>query len=204
MWKKIRSIFANDEKQAAFQAWSLCAQLIAAGKVQRWEVLKWSISIDIAVVTANQFLKGDFGCFAPLLAMMTSIVGVVLLNHYNRRITGARRLAAQAQNRLTDLGLNISALQEKISPRGGPPKPTSSFVYDVEELLLYKAILLVGLAVVFGLVLTQDWPHLYFSKTDYLKGFVLWIFFIGWLFLLVDFAKGLFIAFLDTLGGMST
>src|SRR5262245_21877900 len=68
-------------------------RLIAAGKVQRWEVLKWVTTVNIALATASAVIsrEGTVLVWQFFLAtVVMAVVGLLLLWHYNNRITGAR------------------------------------------------------------------------------------------------------------------
>ena len=62
-------------------------RVVAAGKVQRWEVVKWAVTANFALATASVALRtgGLFFLFSVLVAM----AGGALVYHYNRRMTGA-------------------------------------------------------------------------------------------------------------------
>jgi hypothetical protein len=67
-------------------------RIIAAGKVQRWEVLKWAVTVNLAFAAAGAATKIGawplFGLFS--FCVLVAITSMFLLNHYNNRITGAR------------------------------------------------------------------------------------------------------------------
>ena len=67
--------------------------LIAAGKVQRWEVVKWVVAANVALATASVAPVFDSGSrfFIFLFALAISGFGSWLLAHYNSRMTAARK-----------------------------------------------------------------------------------------------------------------
>ena len=76
--------------------------IIAAGKMQRWEVLKWAVTVNLALATAGAVSRSSgwtlFGFF--LFCVLVSAISAYLLNHYNRRITGARETLDKILDRL--------------------------------------------------------------------------------------------------------
>jgi hypothetical protein len=83
-----------------FQIASLLLQdqqrLIAAGKVQRWDVVKWTIAVNLALATASVSIRTDgAGIIIVVFTVLVALGGGALVYHYNRRITGARRRAAR-------------------------------------------------------------------------------------------------------------
>jgi uncharacterized membrane protein len=79
-----------------------CRRYIAAHKIQRWEILKWGVSVNVAlaVAAAVPALKGArllllvFGC-------AVSTVSCLLISYYNKRMAGMRRQAVGIVNWLT-------------------------------------------------------------------------------------------------------
>ena len=78
-------------------------RLIAAGKVQRWDVVKWTTAVNLALATASVSIGTGGGLFF-LSAVFVALAGGALVYHYNRRMTGARR---DADMRSTD-GANLN------------------------------------------------------------------------------------------------
>ena len=42
----------NEELKVIYSALEDCRRLIAAGKVQRWDVVKWGVTVNVALATA--------------------------------------------------------------------------------------------------------------------------------------------------------
>ena len=85
-------------KQEEFQLAVLTLQdhqrLIAAGKVQRWEVLKWAVSVNLALAAAGVATS------APRWALFVFSVlvaggAITLLLYYDNRITRVKQSADQ-------------------------------------------------------------------------------------------------------------
>jgi FtsH-binding integral membrane protein len=107
--------------------------LIAAGKVARWEVVKWVVTANVALATASAAANFDstsrfwIFVFAALLAFF----GGVLLSHYNSRM-------AQARERLGHLNKYIRERVFDINALGGPEwDRTKDERYDWQELWIF-------------------------------------------------------------------
>jgi hypothetical protein len=77
-------------------------RLIAAGKIQRWEVLKWAVTANIGLATislAPPLIPARPALF--LFCVFIAVVSLGLLCHYNRRITGARQAASKLMTQLS-------------------------------------------------------------------------------------------------------
>ena len=68
-------------------------ELIAAGKVQRWDVLKWTVTVNIGLAAAAASLRQSYpnsGWAFFICAVATGALGLGLILYYNRRMTRAR------------------------------------------------------------------------------------------------------------------
>jgi hypothetical protein len=120
-------------------------KLIAAGKAQRWEVLKWTVTVNLALATASIALRRSTdgstttsGGFLSL-AFFVAVIGALLILYYNDRMTKARNESVRIAEYLIGKGLNYAAISGKEPTRIG-------FWYDLEDLALFGLIL--GLFVV--------------------------------------------------------
>lgn len=113
-----------------------CRKLIAAAKVQRWDVFKWAIALitalGAALVSQGKSLPSQVN-WSPWLVAGAAIT---LIGYYNQRARGARR---EADNIEDTLGY-LTEEQRHFSPR--------SFWYDWVELLIFAIMLLVSSAYV--------------------------------------------------------
>jgi hypothetical protein len=89
-----------------------CRRLIAAGKVQRWDVVKWGVTVNIAlaVAAATQALRPDYSLF--WLAVAVSFASWLLVWHYNKRMSGARKLATALTDHLKSFRIDYDALMQ--------------------------------------------------------------------------------------------
>jgi hypothetical protein len=63
--------------------------LIAAGKIQRWEVTKWVVTANFALATVSA-ATGKLQFLFLMFSILISLMGGVLLWHYNLRMTRVR------------------------------------------------------------------------------------------------------------------
>ena len=73
-------------------------RLIAAGKVQRWEVLKWTVTVNLALAGVTVWVEVKWPVATVALAVM--VLSWYLLHHYNRRVEGARKTASRIEDHL--------------------------------------------------------------------------------------------------------
>lgn len=105
-------------------------KLIAALKLQRWDATKWTVTVNIALATVAVTLR-DAKWIAAFMAVFVSVLGSVLVYHYNERATKVRKTIKLATDYLCDyfcdyrtaLGINL----------GGE----KSRNYDREELMVF-------------------------------------------------------------------
>jgi hypothetical protein len=113
-------------------------RLIAAGKVQRWDVVKWTVAFNLALATASVSIgTAGAGIIIVVFTVLVALGGWVLVRHYNRRVTGARRDADKIVAYFRDAGIDLS----KIIPvaQNGADRPPE--MYDTEELYIFGSII---------------------------------------------------------------
>jgi len=122
----------EEELKVIYSALDDQRRLIAAGKVQRWDVVKWGVTVNVALATATAAIpfEGAFdllGLAMPFslipfgLAVVVALISWRLVLHYNRRTTGARddvtRLVCQMKKKGIDydsiLGANVASEYSK-------------------------------------------------------------------------------------------
>lgn len=101
-----------------------CNRLIAAGKIQRWGVVKWAVTTNLALATASILLRAAHagGLFA-FFSILVAAAGGGLVYHYNRRMTGARANATGIQTYLSNNKVNLSAISGTAECRSGDAEP---------------------------------------------------------------------------------
>ena len=59
-------------------------RLIAAGNVQRWDVVKWTIAVNLALATASVSIgTAGAGIIIVVFAVLVALGGWLLVHHYN-------------------------------------------------------------------------------------------------------------------------
>ena len=132
----------DNEFKVAFVIIEDANRVVAGGKAHRWDVLKWGVAINLAVPAAMIATKADYSarCLYFLFAVAVAVVGIVLIFHYSRRMTGARKHAAKAYEYLQKNGIPLAAMTASAEEY---TKPVGCF-YDTEELVLFPIVLLLS------------------------------------------------------------
>jgi hypothetical protein len=112
-----------------------CRKLIAAGKAQRWDVVKWTVTVNIAVATASIALKDPkIGWLLFWLSVFVAALGAALTISYNFRMTNTRNDSVVPETYLSNNGIDFLAITGRKPKRVG-------FFYDWQELLFFLLIL---------------------------------------------------------------
>ena len=127
-------------------------RLIAAGKVQRWDVVKWAVTVNVALATAATLIQfqGAFDVcglavpfsFVPfLLTVAVFFVSLVLVLYYNYGTTDARKDAIHLVNEMKE---KYDIDYARIVGKDLASHYSKGFFYDWPELLLFTFILIVS------------------------------------------------------------
>ena len=100
-----------DEFQFACLQLQDAQRLIAAGKVQRWDVLKWTMTVNLALAGAAATLATGAKGFLFFLTIVAAVIGGFLVWHYNKRMTGARHTAQHIIDYLRQNKIAIQSIQ---------------------------------------------------------------------------------------------
>jgi hypothetical protein len=88
-------------------------KLIAAGKIQRWDVVKWSVTVNIALavpaVASTTLTDWSRYCLL-ILSAVVAFASWRLVVHYNRRMTGAQKQAVTVVKWLSCKGIDHDAI----------------------------------------------------------------------------------------------
>jgi hypothetical protein len=152
---------SDKELQIIFSALDDQRRLIAAGKVQRWDVVKWGVTVNVALATAAAAIpfKGaldvcglavPFSLIPFLLAVAVAFVSLVLVLYYNKGTSDARNDATHLVNQMKDRDIDYA----RIVGKDLASHYSKGFFYDWPELLLFAFIL-------FGSVLLPLVPALF-------------------------------------------
>jgi hypothetical protein len=125
----------DKEFQIACSALDDCRKLIAAGKVQRWEVVKWGVSVNLALATVSVPIGPNWLLVA--FSGFVAIASSVLVLHYNRRMTGARSSTIDIAKWLKKNQIDY----ESIIGADLVHAYSKGWKYDKEELIIFISIL---------------------------------------------------------------
>ena len=117
-------------------------RLIAAGKVQRWDVVKWTIAVNLALGTASASIgKPGAGVIIVFFTVLVAAAGAYLVSHYNWRITGAKDGSDKVTTYFREAGIDLS----KIIPVDQARADRASAWYDAEELSIFGSIIVLSI-----------------------------------------------------------
>ena len=126
-----------------------CRRLIAAGKVQRWDVVKWAVTVNLALATASIALTSVRGGILAL-SMFVAVVAALVVLYYNDRMTKTRNDSVGIEKYLMNNDVNFKAITGKEPEEVG-------FWYDLEDLLIFAVILVLSIGPAFVL---YQWPQI--------------------------------------------
>jgi hypothetical protein len=133
----------NKEFQIACLIWNDSNAMIAAGKVQHWDVVKWALAVNLGLAAVS--IVKDAGSLLVALSILVALVGQFLVSRYNRRMTGARAAANRAVDFLKANEIDIDRIQGPPDLSRGPPEHR-----DYEELATFSILLACSILPVFG------------------------------------------------------
>jgi hypothetical protein len=137
----------DDEVRFALGVFDDHRRLIAAGKTHRWDIVKWAVTVNIALAGASVTLKHQDENATGLFFFLT--LGVValcgwLLAEITRRMTAARNDTLAPEKYLSERGIDIAGITGR-----APRREKYPWYYDEEELLIYGSILVASIAPAF-------------------------------------------------------
>jgi hypothetical protein len=127
-------------------------RLIVAGKTHRWDIVKWTVTINVALAAASIALKQQHAnaeWLFSLLALVVVALSVLLMWEITRRMTATRNASLAPEKYLIEHGIDVFAVTKEKPPE---PYPLS---YDKEELRIYAVILAASAAPAFLLWLCR-------------------------------------------------
>jgi len=140
------------EFQIACAALDDSRKVIAAGKVQRWDVVKWGVSVNLALATVSVPIGRNW-LFA-ILSIFVLVASLALVLHYNNRMTGARTSAIDITERLKKFKIDYKSIA------GADPVQAYSkgCAYDLQELILFILVLVLSMLPTVAYNLFGIWP----------------------------------------------
>lgn len=86
-------------------------KLIAEGKRQRWEVIKWAVALNIGLATAAVAIdRRAAGWMMLAFSIVVTAIGWGLILYYTKRMTGARNDSVRVYEYLHSNGINCRAI----------------------------------------------------------------------------------------------
>ena len=115
-----------------------CRRQIAAYKGQRWDVVKWGVTVNLALAVAAAASGSDEArLFLLLLSCAVALGGWILVRHYNSRMTGARQQAVGVIEWLRQKSIDYDSITGESSNAGYAGGEN----YDRQELKIFAWIL---------------------------------------------------------------
>jgi hypothetical protein len=107
---------SKEELDAVLRLFDDRRALIAAGKIQRWEVMKWVVTANFtlgAVSAATRQFHLLFTVFAGLIV----VIGLALLWHHNLRITQYRQSLASVNTFIRENVIDLNMIGKTVFDR---------------------------------------------------------------------------------------
>jgi hypothetical protein len=83
---------ADKEFQLALAVLENCRRYIAAHKTQRWDAVKWGVSVNLALAVAATIpALAEIQTYLLVLSCGVAAASWLLVLHYNRRVAGIRK-----------------------------------------------------------------------------------------------------------------
>jgi len=122
-----------------------CRRYIAAHKAQRWDVVKWGVSVNLALaLAAATSALADIRFVIFLFSSGVAVASWCLVIHYNKRMTDMRDQAITLVNWFKQNGVDYDAIV------GGKTNAYSvGESYDLRELAIFLVILVASPTLIF-------------------------------------------------------
>jgi hypothetical protein len=128
----------HSSRTTIYSALDDCRRLIAAGKVQRWDVVKWGVTVNVALATAAAVIEFNvaFSSISFGIAVLVAFVSWQLVSHYNVRVTGARNTSIRLVVQMKGKGIDYNS----ITDTNVASDYSNGLDYDKEELRRFKRV----------------------------------------------------------------
>jgi hypothetical protein len=134
----------DDEIRFALSVLDDHRRIIAAGKTHRWDIVKWAVTVNIALAGASVTQQGrNAKELFFWLALGLFVLSVCLMWEITRRMTAARNDSLAPAKYLSEHGIDVVRVTGKASPQ------TYEMNYDKQEAGMYVLILLASAAPAF-------------------------------------------------------
>ena len=124
-----------DNNEYAASSLEDCRKVIAALKLQRWEVVKWTIATNFGLATASAF-TGQFPVLALLIAVVVAFTGMGIMVHLFWRLTNTRN-----DTRHIDLYLEAHGVPELRAIHRKFPEQEYNVSYEWQELVFFLVVI---------------------------------------------------------------
>jgi len=108
--------------------------LIGASRLQRWDVTKWGVTVNLALATASASVTESRGLLT-IFCLCVAILGIGLIHYYNGRISVARENARSSLVFMQSAGVDLRAIT------GRDTDHTVPVTYDFLALVVFGGIL---------------------------------------------------------------
>jgi hypothetical protein len=128
-------------------------KLIAVGKAQRWDVMKWAVALNVGLATASltlvnsSVINAKQGAARLILwfAFVVAVIALFLIAHYNKRMTGARNDALHIYRYFQANGVDAATiLGPKMAEMIRDLKAKRTWLYDKLEFAAFAVCLLIS------------------------------------------------------------
>jgi hypothetical protein len=125
-----------EESQFAYSSLDDDRKLIAAGKAQRWEVLKWAVALNVGLATAATAINKKPAAGMILgFALIVLLLAAMLVLYYTKRMTGARNDALAIYRFLKTNNVDCAAIS------GKDTTSKRTWKHDAGELTIFLLVL---------------------------------------------------------------
>jgi len=132
---------ADKEFQLASAALENCRRYIAAHKTQRWDALKWGVSVNLAFAVAAAIpALAEIQIYLLVLSCGVAAASWLLVLHYNRRVTSIRNQVVTIIAWMKQRGVDY----DSIVSQNTKDAYSCGEDYDFQELILFMGILAVS------------------------------------------------------------
>jgi hypothetical protein len=132
---------ADKEFQVASAALENCRRYIAVYKTQRWDVVKWGVSVNLALAVAAAIpALAEIQIYLLVLSCGVAAASWLLVLHYNRRVTGIRNQVVTIIAWMKERGVGYDSIVSQNTKNAY----SRGEDYDFQELILFMGILAVS------------------------------------------------------------
>jgi hypothetical protein len=129
---------ADKEFQVASAALENCRRYIAAHKTQRWDAVKWGVSVNLALAVAAAIpALAEIQLYLLVLSCGVTAASWLLVLHYNKRVAGIRKQVVTIIARMKERGVDY----DSIVGQNTKDAYSRGEDYDIQELILFMGIL---------------------------------------------------------------